>query len=173
MLYIENKENPTYELNRLIEQSRNFECKGPELADIHYKLGTIIGKRVPQNNCDTVVMFLMRAGMFMAEAIFRLNPNAAFIPIVTITDVNKYKQLLAGKRILLVDSVINTGKSLLTVLNELEKYSKDITIITNVIYTGSKNKFSNFDVYAIRESNHSYVGTGGVDTGNRLFNTIS
>ena len=85
-------------------------------------------------------------------------------------------------RIVIVDSVINTGKSIVKQIDLLRKShpNTEIVIATNVIQRKALELFKNYKVYAVRISDNFYIGMKqanqiagtGPDTADRLFNLI-
>lgn len=83
---------------------------------------------------------------------------------------------------LIVDSVINTGKSIMRIIDELKNHNPgiDVIIAANVIQNEAVELFKDYLVFATRLSKNSFVGvnqskqTGktGPDTADRLFNLI-
>ena len=82
----------------------------------------------------------------------------------------------------IVDSVINTGKSIMRIIDELKNHNPgiDVIIAANVIQNEAVELFKDYLVFATRLSKNSFVGvnqskqTGktGPDTADRLFNLI-
>ena len=80
------------------------------------------------------------------------------------------------------DSVINTGKSIMRIIDELKNHNPgiDVIIAANVIQNEAVELFKDYLVFATRLSKNSFVGvnqskqTGktGPDTADRLFNLI-
>ncbi len=84
---------------------------------------------------------------------------------------------------LLVDSVVNSGKSLVEFVQRVRHLDEavDIVFVAGVVqsgaiaedgyivqYVGQDRKFT---LVALRISENKYTGSGTTDTGNRLFNT--
>ena len=86
------------------------------------------------------------------------------------------------ERVVIVDSVINTGKSIMRIIDELKNHNPgiDVIIAVNVIQNEAVELFKDYLVFATRLSKNSFVGvnqskqTGktGPDTADRLFNLI-
>ncbi len=153
---------------------------GNELAAAHYslgqKMGKEIGKIIPKN--DTLLLALERGGRFFADGLYLsfggtlqpYNPSCQDLPQID------------SSTIVIVDSVINTGKSLLGLIEKVKVMSPNIEIIiaTNVICQRAIPLFSDYKLYAVRVSNNSFVGKNqaeqkgdtGPDTADRLFNLI-
>ena len=84
--------------------------------------------------------------------------------------------------IVIVDSVINTGKSLLEVVNQLRIANplSEIIIVSNVIQEKAVPILQDYKVFTVRISSNSFkgknqatqIGNTGPDTADRLFNLI-
>jgi MoaA/NifB/PqqE/SkfB family radical SAM enzyme len=85
-------------------------------------------------------------------------------------------------QVVIVDSVINTGRSIMRIIDEIKKHNPgiDVIIAANVIQNEAVELFKDYLVFATRLSKNSFVGvnqskqTGkiGPDTADRLFNLI-
>lgn len=158
----------------------NSGINGGRLAAAHLKLGQKLGEKIrqqlPQDSADIVV--LDRGGRFFGDGIYTafsgvfhsFNPKKDEMPI------------LKKDRVLIVDSVINSGKSIFNIIQKiLEKYpKKEIYIAVNVIREDTLDKLKNYKLFAIRTSRNSFIGSNttvqkngkGPDTADRLFNLI-
>lgn len=162
-------------IGELIEESRNQENRGPKLAKVHTKLGNIIGEDLSSNisnDKDTTIITIMRAGLPFSQGIFEFFPTSPFLPIKNVEDLQEYEIYLNDRNIIVVDSVINSGKSIQPIVEYLKSKNNNIIVATNVINDKAVPKFEDVDLYTIRISANSYVGTKSIDTGNRLFNTV-
>ena len=84
--------------------------------------------------------------------------------------------------ILIVDSVINTGESILRLVEKLRKNNPlvKVCLVTNVIQKDALSKLRDCILFAIRVSDNKFVGkrqkkqigNSGPDTANRLFNLL-
>ena len=165
-----------HEIEGLIEESRNQAINGPQLANVHRKLGAIIGedlvKQLNKSEDEVAIVAVMRAGLPLAEGVWDFFPNSKFIMAKKVQELEEYRVCLEGKTIIVVDSVINTGKSILPLLEWLNEIGGEVIVATNVIFDQTVQKLKDYDIFAIRQSKNSYKGTKSIDTGNRLFNTI-
>ena len=163
-------------LDTLIEESRNPENQGPKLAKIHTELGRIIGEhlslKIPLGKDETTIITIMRAGLPFAQGIWEHFPNIPFITIKKVEELKEYEIYLNNRNIIVVDSVINSGKSIIPIIEYLQSKNNKITVATNVINDKAVPKFKDVRLHTIRISSNSYVGTKSIDTGNRLFNTV-
>ena len=143
---------------------------GPELAKAHVELGMVLGEQMrDQFSDDTTVVAILRGGIFMAMGLYY-----ALGCRFDVYDPKKDKFIRPNtENVILVDSVINTGKT-------IEEISgSDISIACCVINENAVEKFKD-RLYTVRVSKNSYVGSNtkvqngnkGPDTTMRLFNQI-
>ena len=112
-----------------------------------------------------VVCYMGAGGIF-----YSMNPKQDDAPVIN------------TERVVIVDSVINTGKSIMRIIDELKNHNPgiDVIIAANVIQNEAAELFKDYLVFATRLSKNSFVGvnqskqTGktGPDTADRLFNLI-
>lgn len=156
---------------------------GKELRNAHYKLGIELGNKIAEiyDVKSFAVIVMMRGGLSfglgIADAIEN-NPNV----VVNIsfydnksnhmeTDFDRYE------KIIIVDSVIKTGKSMIGLASKLN--NKKVIFATNVIDKSCIERFKDETILAIRISENSFIGSSqknvvdgkGPDTGERLFNS--
>jgi len=143
---------------------------GPVLAKAHVELGMALGEQIKERfSHDTTIVAILRGGIFMATGLYY-----ALGCRFDVYDPKKDKFIRPNtKNVILVDSVINTGKT-------IEEISgSDISIASCVINENAVEKFKD-KLYTIRVSKNSYVGDNtkvqkgnrGPDTTMRLFNQI-
>ena len=166
----------TWELCEASKSSSGI--SGNALSNIHEQLGERLGQILNENYNDsqTTMICLLRGGLFLAAGIYRkfnckfllFNPNHDSITDLTIDTDN----------VLLVDSVINSGETLLRMIHHLK--DKNVIIAAGVIQRESLRKFCEYPTYLCRVSNNKFkgvrskiqVGLYGPDTSDRLFNLI-
>lgn len=158
----------------------NSGINGNRLASAHLRLGQRMGSKMaskyPAKN--TAVLVLERGGRFFGDGLYSAfggvfypyNPSTGVMPEIT------------QKRVVIVDSVINTGKSIKEIVLNLKESdpNREIVIATNVIQQAAIDLLADYKVFAVRSSINSFVGkrqakqTGksGPDTADRLFNII-
>lgn len=158
----------------------NSGINGSKLAAAHMRLGEKLGKRIaeifPEKN--TAILTLERGGRFFGDGIY-MGFDGDFYA------VNPRKEVISAidaERVIIVDSVINTGKSIVNVISQLKGNNPDVEIViaANVIQNEAIDLFSEYLVFTTRISKNSFVGknqakqTGkaGPDTADRLFNLI-
>ncbi len=153
---------------------------GARLAKAHFALGQAIGQKIAAflPNDNTAVLVLERGGRFFGDGLYTGFGG-------TLYSYNSKKDELPNiiqGNIIITDSVINTGKSILGVIEKLKFANPDaeIFIAVNVIQKNAVELLRNFKVFAIRSSNNFFVGSRqnlqengkGPDTADRLFNLI-
>lgn len=148
----------------------NSGISGPVLAKAHMELGYYLANAFSNLNPeDTTIVAMLRGGLFFAEGMyFRLGCKfQTFNP-----KTEKFFRPKT-KNVILVDSVINTGKTIKEVLDP------DMSVACCVINQKAVPLFDN-QLYTIRVSENSFVGAEvqqqsgnkGPDTTMRLFNLI-
>ena len=153
---------------------------GSRLAAVHIRLGQILGESikrlVPYDNA--AVLVLERGGRFFGDGLY-----TGFGGTFYSYDSKKDNfPDISQSVVIIVDSVINTGKSVLDIIDKLksQKSETEIFIATNVIQQDAVKLLSDYKVFAVRISANSFVGSRqqeqkdgkGPDTADRLFNYI-
>ena len=154
---------------------------GSKLASAHYRLGYHLGRLIKSKYpaTNTAVLVLDRGGRFFGDGLYSgfggvlypMNPKTEILPVIK------------EKRIIIVDSVINTGRSILSIISAIKERSPevDILIAANVIQEKAFDQLAGCKVFAVRVSKNFFIGknqaaqTGrsGPDTADRLFNLIA
>ncbi|ROW16779.1 hypothetical protein VPNG_01530 [Cytospora leucostoma] len=127
----------------------------------------------------TVIVALMRGGEPMAFGVSEAFPSAMFIHADTPEDVKEH-HLTGQKSLILVDSVVNSGATVVEFLTHIRFIHKSLRIV--VVAGVIQAKFfntppeavaadGNATLVALRLSDNEFKGKRGTDTGNRLFNT--
>lgn len=99
----------TPEIEQLIEVTKSSSgISGPELVRAHIRLGEIMGKCIDLEPSDTTVIAMMRGGIFFAQGIYM----ALGCRFMTYDPKNENFVKPDTKNIVIVDSVINTGKTI-------------------------------------------------------------
>ena len=160
----------TEEISELIALTKSDSgISGPQLAKAHLRLGTLLAEKMPYNPSETTVVAVMRGGIFFAEGIY-FQLGCKF----QVYDPKKEEFVRPEtKNVILVDSVINTGKTISDIL------TPDMVIACCVINEKALPKFEN-QLFAVRVSKNSFVGKNvkeqsgnvGPDTTMRLFNLL-
>ena len=161
----------TDEIRRLITITKSDSgVSGPLLAEAHIELGKAMGRQMTMfDPADTTVVAMLRGGIFFAQGIY-FSLDCRFQ-----TYDPKHETFVRPetKNVILVDSVINTGKTMLDIM-EPSMYvaccvinEKAIPLFVDRLYTVriSKNSFVGSNV-------QKQSGNKGPDTTMRLFNMI-
>ncbi|KAI8962046.1 uracil phosphoribosyltransferase-domain-containing protein [Daldinia sp. FL1419] len=158
----------------------------PELLGVeeysmdHVQGNRTIGHRL-RHEKNTLIIPLMRGGEAMAFGVSRAFPLARFVH-ASHTDDIKMEHLHDIYNIILVDSVVNSGSTIVEFARHIRALQPHIhvVVVTGVVQKqsvfpgGQVSEYSRevgLEVVALRISNNKYTGSGGTDTGNRLFNT--
>ncbi|KAK0668791.1 uracil phosphoribosyltransferase-domain-containing protein [Cercophora samala] len=141
------------------------------------------GHRV-KNEKKIAIVPLMRGGEPMAFGISDALPLAIFIHAKRPEDLEG-RHLSGLEMVLLVDSVINTGKSIVEFVRHIRKLNSTVRIVVmagvvqakavaagpeGILYRLLQGE-PKVDVVALRLSDNKFTGQGATDTGARLFNT--
>lgn len=159
----------------------NSGINGSLLAAAHLKLGERLGTEIkaiiPTQNTGVIVM--ERGGRFFGDGLYSVF-GGVFYPYNPSKD--KVPDVSGHEFVIIVDSVINTGNSILRTIEEIKQNKHDIEIViaTNVIQRNALDKLKQYKVFSIRVSDNYFIGkkqavqTGnmGPDTAERLFNYI-
>ena len=160
----------THEVRRLIAITKSDSgISGPELAQAHMQLGALLAEKICIDTDDTTVVAMLRGGIFFAEGLyFKLGCQFQLYD-------PKYSEFVrpATKHVILVDSVINTGKTIREILQP------DMLVACCVINEHAVPYFES-NLYTIRVSKNSFVGCNvmkqsgskGPDTTMRLFSLL-
>lgn len=159
------------EINRLIAITKsNSGISGPALAEAHMKLGMAMGKQMSMfEPMDTTIVAMLRGGIFFAEGIY----FAMGCRFQTYDPKHESFVKPDTKNIILVDSVINTGKTMLDIMDSR------MYVACCVINEKAVPNFSD-RLFTVRISQNSFVGSNvqiqsgnkGPDTTMRLFNLL-
>ena len=187
----------------LMTPTRDASVAGPALRAAHQTLGrylgleylpTILGlEEYPiqhvqghhtnghrlQNERQTTIVALMRGGEPMALGLNEVFPQAAFLHATCPEDI-KQEHLQNQCALVLVDSVINTGKTLAHFIERTRRLQSSIRIlvVAGVVQDEVVSRRHhlarlmvrcNVSLIALRISGNKFTGKGATDTGNRLF----
>lgn len=178
----------------LATQSRRTDISSTDLCKIHFEMGQLLAYEMLEefelaeteiqhvqgvktgvelaNKSNIIIFALMRAGLYAAEGVRSVFTDSQFFPVNEIEKTD-----LENKIIIVVDAVINTGKSIEKAIEHLKRCNPQKIYVATLIMQKDamylSEKYSNVYFYALRVSENKYVGKGGTDTGNRLFNTTN
>ncbi|KPM46483.1 hypothetical protein AK830_g227 [Neonectria ditissima] len=190
----------------LMTPTRNASVSGPDLRAAHDRVGWYLANEflsemvgveeyaIPHvqghetsgyrlcNEEHTSIVALMRGGEPMALGVNRALPLAMFIHAACPADIKPH-HVQQRRALVLVDSVINSGKTVTEFVQHVRSLSASIKIVVlagvvqaKVISEGryaldALTGHGDVSLVALRLSDNKYTGTRGTDTGNRLFNT--
>lgn len=149
----------------------------------HVQGGKISGHRL-RDEKETTIVALMRGGEPMAFGVSDAFPLAWFVHAKNPEQLEAH-HVVGQKTILLVDSVVNNGASVLEFTEHIRKMDAfiRIVVVTGVVqaksvsseHNGAVAKLleedPNVNLVALRTSYNKYTGHKTTDTGHRLFNT--
>lgn len=155
------------------------EILGLETHEIHHVQGNMVDGHRLMDGSKTAIVALMRGGEPMAFGVSEAFPEAMFTHAKDPQDLND-QNLSRIKTLVLVDSVINSGKSVKEFVERVRNIDAGIRIVVvagvvqKKAITGILKELASVDdlsLVALRLSDNKFTGRGGTDTGNRLFNT--
>ncbi|MCJ1448016.1 MAG: hypothetical protein MMC23_008529 [Stictis urceolatum] len=130
---------------------------------------------------QTLIVALMRGGEPMAFGVNEVFPQAMFLHAKDPDDLELH-HLQKALTVVLVDSVVNNGKTVDQFVRHIRKTHDSIRIVivagvvqaqavsSDGILTNLAHQ-AKLSLIALRLSNNKFTGSGSTDTGNRLFNT--
>ncbi|MDL3985664.1 MULTISPECIES: uracil phosphoribosyltransferase [Shewanella] len=185
-MYVLNESCHNNNVKQLIEICKSSSMSmGYKLRTAHYQLGEIIAEPISKSSNqhkNYVVLILMRAGLCFGNGIAdKLEQLGSNISIIFVNDdkvSNEDLEIVKDKDIIIVDAVINSGKSVFSLIDQLPN-ANSVKLATTVIPSSSTELLESYDLYTVRVSNNQYEGAKvqvisdgkGPDTGDRLFST--
>jgi len=194
------------EVKLLTTATRDSRLLGPDLRKAHQRVGwylvvrfltdvvgleayhiphvqgnTVSGHRIRHEKRTTIVA-LMRGGEPMAFGVSDALPSAMFLHAKQPDDVASH-HVKGQWTVVLVDSVVNSGKSVVEFLQRIRSFDETIHIVVvagvvqarSVLVDGILGRVLHQDkglsLVALRLSENKFTGQGATDTGNRLFNS--
>lgn len=158
---------------------------GLEEYDIPHVQGhTTTGHRLRYES-QTLIVPILRGGEPMAFGVAEVFPAAMFVHAKEATDL-KAHHVQGHKNVILVDSVVNSGKTVVEFMDRLRELgckAEHVVFVTGVAQSGAvdekngplvqikKGGVGKLSVVALRVSDNKFKGVKSTDTGNRLFNT--
>lgn len=148
----------------------------------HVQTQRISGHRLLDEK-HTAIVALMRGGEPMAFGVNAAFPLARFIHAHEPADIKLDDHLQGLSTVMLIDSVINSGKTIVDFVHHIRRLHATVRIIVvagvvqaeSLLDDGHLVKglagHGHVSLVALRLSGNKYTGKGGTDTGNRLFNT--
>lgn len=153
-----------------------------EPCEIRHPQGLRPGQRVARES-EIVLLALMRAGLYVTEGVREVLRQAAVYHVESRRarglDEAQLQALpaLAGRVVLLIDSVINTGATLRPVLSQLRARGAGRVLVLSLVTPvdtaeALAREWPEVTFLMARLSTNQYTGVGATDTGNRLFGTL-
>ena len=132
----------------------------------------------------TLIVPLMRGGEPMAFGVSKALRSASFVHSKVFTDIDP-QHFETKETIVLVESMVNSGQSIMEYLKPLRKLCPRIkmVVVAGVVqakavenvgegsFGQTLRKDADLTLVALRKSENKYTGKGATDTGHRLFNT--
>lgn len=175
------EDNNSDKLKEFIEICKsNSGVSGNKLAEVHIEVGKLLGEEIKKYYCeeDTEIVIIERAGHFIGTGIY-LSLNGK---LCVINPKSNNNAEIFAKNIVLVDGVINSGKTILEIIEKIKQNAniENIIIATGVIQKKAVEKFKDYKLFTLRISSNEYTGQRqrkqegdkGPDTADRLFNLI-
>ncbi|KAF2022606.1 uracil phosphoribosyltransferase [Setomelanomma holmii] len=189
----------------LMTPTRDARVAGPALREAHRRIGWYLGTEflasvigveqitIPHvqghqtnghrllHEQQTSIVALMRGGEPMALGVNDAFPLAMFVHASCPEDI-KLHHLQEHGAVVLVDSVLNSGKTVVDFVQAIRNLHATIRIVVvaGVVQAESVSggrlealgrRYGNVSLVALRLSNNKFTGSGTTDTGNRLFNS--
>ncbi|KAK7432873.1 hypothetical protein QQZ08_000736 [Neonectria magnoliae] len=190
----------------LMTPTRNASVSGPDLRAAHNPVGSYLAQEflsemigvdeylMPHvqghetsgyrlsNEARTSIVALMRGGEPMALGVNEAFPLVMFIHAACPADIKPH-HVQQQRTLVLVDSVVNSGKTVTEFVQHVRCLSVSIKIVVlaGVVQAKatSEGQYSmealasqgDVNLVALRLSDNKFTGMRGTDTGNRLFNT--
>lgn len=154
-----------------------------EPCQIHHPQGLRSGWQVAGEQDVTLVCF-MRAGLYVAEGVREVLHRAPVLHVSPTREMGLSENGLAqlspvpGRTFVLIDSVVNTGASVVPVLRQLQSQQPAALFVLSLVAPATTanrlaEAFPGVHFLFARVSENQYTGSGSTDTGNRLFNTMT
>ncbi len=197
---ITNLEDSSKAVRIISTRSRRADLSPVQLKEVHRTLGQLLSyeyvgmlnlARVEINHVQgtkkgldiasyefTLILVMMRSGLYVADGFREILDSHSRLEFVyekgdALKIFGSYN--LNNVNVVIIDSVINTGKSVKEIIDILPN-CKSITIVCQVMHSGfARSSFvvnENIHFITCRISENFYVGNGKTDTGNRLFGHV-
>ncbi|WP_158119267.1 uracil phosphoribosyltransferase [Vibrio metoecus] len=187
-MYVLNESCQNNNVEELIDICKSSSMSmGYKLRTAHYQLGEVIAEPIAKSSNQQqnyAVLILMRAGLCfgngIADKLEQLGSNVSIIFVNDDLISSEDLEIVRDKNIIIVDAVINSGKSVFGLIDQLPN-TDSVKLATTVIPSSSTELLESYDLYTVRVSDNKYEGAKvqvisggkGPDTGDRLFNTYS
>ena len=181
-----------------VNATRQADLMGPGLAEAHRNVGRQLAGAVAQKliiedvtinhvagssigvqlkpGSEPIIVAVMRAGLFVAEGLWSSLPGSSLVLYSPGASLDSMP--IRGRSVIIVDSVINTGRSIREALDAVMPLQPGSIVVAAVVAYRANlevmvNEFPGVDFHVARISDRSYVGRGSTDTGARLFGTTN
>lgn len=165
------------------------QVSGYKLREAHYSLGEAAVKALIKSHGfsgkNFSILIMMRAGLNFAlgisDMLEKMNKSIEIHLLNNELITDKVLDSIKGKQVVVVDAVINSGKSIFKVLEQLPSSErKSCLVFTTVMPSSSTILLNSMNIFTVRTSANKYKGAkvtkiqGGIgpDTGDRLFGTL-
>lgn len=156
-------------------------CRGDELRKVHFEIGQRIGEEIVEKTdltpSDTVLVSLLTGAIP-----FSLGIGSVIDTKLLWCDPHQADGLPAvdRKNIILIDEVINSGKTILEIAQYYRNEGHKIYLAATVMPEDSEAFDSDYDLFTFRVSEHRYIGAivkeirgaKGPDTAARLYSLM-
>ena len=150
-----------------------------EDCEINHPQGKKLGKCIKDEE-NIIILSLVRAGIYISNGIRYVFQKSPTYHISSNRSEGLSKQefeklpSFKDRIVILADSVINTGETIIPIIQQILLMNpKEIIITCLVIFHETAEKleklFPDVKFYFARSSTNFYIGKGKIDTGNRLF----
>jgi uracil phosphoribosyltransferase len=147
---------------------------------LHVQGHQISGHRL-RHEKETTIIALMRGGESMAFGLNEVLPLAMFLHASSPSDI-KVDHVRGQKTVILVDSVVNTGRTLIHFVQKVHELELGvrIVVVAGVVQAEAVSKGHpltelieqhGIHIGALRLSRNKFTGFKNTDTGHRLFRT--
>lgn len=152
---------------------------GTETHDVPHVQGDVSEGHRLRHEAKTTIVALMRGGEPMAAGVSDAFPLAMFVHANGPQDLSSH-HLRNQRTVILVDSVINSGRTIVAFVHRIRQLhgSIHIVLLSGVVQrdaiTGPLKLLDGqvgLKLATLRISDNKYTGKKATDTGNRLFNT--
>ncbi|KAF4453917.1 hypothetical protein F53441_3442 [Fusarium austroafricanum] len=151
----------------------------------HYTISHVLGHQTTghrlRNEDQTTIVALMRGGEPMALGINEVFPKAMFVHASSAHDIKSH-HIQKNSPVILVDSVVNSGRSIIEFIPRIGQLKEGIhiVVVAGVVQAEAISERQRLakvmrrygaSLVVLRLSDNKFTGTRATDTENRLFNT--
>ncbi|RCI09852.1 hypothetical protein L249_3834 [Ophiocordyceps polyrhachis-furcata BCC 54312] len=169
------------EVGRYLAIQHLSDVMGLEDYEMRHVQGSVTNGHRLKDEERTLIVALMRGGEPLALGVNDVFPRAMFLHADSASSVDE-AHLHGMRSVILVDSVVNTGKTLLLFIERIHQLEPGmrVFVVAAVVQAEAVSRRHalavamerhNVRMVSLRLSDNKFTGTKGTDTGNRLFNT--